>query len=119
MAFYDRCSLAHYWASRVYEELKDFPNAIRELEKNDQLSSRYKGQQFYDELLQAFEKDDATGYWKVRLRAALNDKGIVPENLGSAVVTEDMFKTDLTPIELAPDCDQMWLAAWDEIKAGA
>jgi len=51
--------------------------------------------------------------------STLIDKGIVPENLGSAVVTEDMFKTDLTPIELAPDCDQMWLAAWDEIKAGA
>jgi spermidine/putrescine transport system substrate-binding protein len=51
--------------------------------------------------------------------ASLIDKGILPPQLGAAVVTEDMFKTDLTPIELPPDCDQMWLAAWDEIKAGA
>jgi spermidine/putrescine transport system substrate-binding protein len=50
---------------------------------------------------------------------SLVDKGVVPENLSSAVVTEDMFKTDLTPIELTPDVEQMWLAAWDEIKAGA
>jgi spermidine/putrescine transport system substrate-binding protein len=51
--------------------------------------------------------------------ASLIDKQILPPQLGAAVVTEDMFKTDLTPIELPPDCDQMWLAAWDEIKAGA
>jgi spermidine/putrescine transport system substrate-binding protein len=49
----------------------------------------------------------------------LIDKGIVPKSLTQAVVTEDMFKQGLTPIELTPDCDQMWLAAWDEIKAGA
>jgi hypothetical protein len=30
-----------------------------------------------------------------------------------------MFKVDLTPYELTPEVDQMWLAAWDEIKAGA
>jgi spermidine/putrescine-binding protein len=48
----------------------------------------------------------------------LVDKGIVAPNLASAVVTEDMFKTDLTPIELPPECDQMWLDAWAEIKAG-
>jgi spermidine/putrescine transport system substrate-binding protein len=45
--------------------------------------------------------------------------GVVTENLQSAVVTEDMFKTDLTPYELPPDVDQLWLDAWDEIKAGA
>jgi spermidine/putrescine transport system substrate-binding protein len=50
---------------------------------------------------------------------SLIDKGVVPEQLGSAVVTEDMFKTDLTPVELDPTCDQMWLDAWAEIKAGA
>jgi spermidine/putrescine-binding protein len=50
---------------------------------------------------------------------SLIDKGVVPEQLGSAVVTEDMFKVDLTPYELTPEVDQMWLAAWDEIKAGA
>jgi spermidine/putrescine transport system substrate-binding protein len=49
----------------------------------------------------------------------LIDKGIVPKSLDLAVVTEDMFKVGLTPIELTPDCDQMWLDAWDEIKAGA
>jgi spermidine/putrescine transport system substrate-binding protein len=51
--------------------------------------------------------------------SSLIDKGVVPEQLGSAVVTEDMFKVDLTPYELTPEVDQMWLAAWDEIKAGA
>ena len=51
--------------------------------------------------------------------ATLVDKKIVPENLASAVVTEDMFKKDLTPYELTPEVDQMWLDAWTEIKAGA
>jgi spermidine/putrescine transport system substrate-binding protein len=49
----------------------------------------------------------------------LVQKGIVPETLTSAVVTEDMFKKDLTPYELPPEVDQMWLDAWTEIKAGA
>ena len=49
----------------------------------------------------------------------LIDKEVVPENLADAVVTEDMFKEDLTPIELAPDVDALWLAAWTEIQAGA
>jgi spermidine/putrescine transport system substrate-binding protein len=51
--------------------------------------------------------------------AALIDQGVVPENLADAVVTEDMFKTDLTPVELPPELDSMWLEAWTEIKAGA
>jgi spermidine/putrescine transport system substrate-binding protein len=51
--------------------------------------------------------------------AALVDQGVVPENLADAVVTEDMFKTDLTPVELPPEVDAMWLEAWTEIKAGA
>ena len=46
-------------------------------------------------------------------------KGIVPDTLTSAVVTEEMFKKDLTPYELTPTVDQMWLDAWTEIKAGA
>jgi len=45
--------------------------------------------------------------------------GVVPENLAAAVVTEDMFKKDLTPYELTPTVDQLWLDAWTEIKAGA
>ncbi len=51
--------------------------------------------------------------------ATLIADGVVPKNLASAVVTEDMFKKDLTPYELPPDVDQMWLAAWTEITAGA
>ena len=51
--------------------------------------------------------------------SSLIDKGIVPPQLGSAVVTEQMFKTDLTPVELPPSVDQLWLDAWTEIKAGA
>ena len=50
---------------------------------------------------------------------ALIDDGVVPENLSAAVVTEDMFKADLTPVELAPEVDALWLDAWTEIKAGA
>jgi spermidine/putrescine transport system substrate-binding protein len=49
----------------------------------------------------------------------LIDKGIVPKTLSQAVVTEDMFKQGLTPYELPPECDQIWLDAWTEIKAGA
>jgi spermidine/putrescine transport system substrate-binding protein len=49
----------------------------------------------------------------------LVDEGIVPPGAEAAVVTEEMFKTDLTPYELPPDVDQMWLDAWTEIKAGA
>ena len=48
----------------------------------------------------------------------LVQKGIVPPTLTSAVVTEDMFKKDLTPYELPPEIDQLWLDAWTEIKAG-
>jgi len=50
---------------------------------------------------------------------ALIEQGVVPENLSDAVVTEDMFKKDLTPVELAPEVDALWLDAWTEIKAGA
>ncbi|HEX7247216.1 MAG TPA: spermidine/putrescine ABC transporter substrate-binding protein [Actinomycetota bacterium] len=50
---------------------------------------------------------------------ALIDQGVVPENLSDAVVTEEMFKLDLTPVELAPEVETMWLDAWTEIKAGA
>ena len=42
-----------------------------------------------------------------------------PDTLASAVVTEEMFKKDLTPYELPPTVDQLWLDAWTEIKAGA
>jgi spermidine/putrescine transport system substrate-binding protein len=50
---------------------------------------------------------------------ALIDQGVVPENLSDAVVTEEMFKLDLTPVELPPEVETMWLDAWTEIKAGA
>lgn len=49
----------------------------------------------------------------------LIDQGVVPENLADAVVTESMFVEDLTPIELSPEVDALWLEAWTEIKAGA
>jgi spermidine/putrescine transport system substrate-binding protein len=51
--------------------------------------------------------------------ASLVADGVVPENLTAAVVTEDMFNKDLTPVELVPSVDQLWLDAWTEIKAGA
>ena len=48
----------------------------------------------------------------------IEDK-VVPPNLPMAVVTEDMFKTDLTPYELPPETDLLWQQAWTEITAGA
>jgi tetratricopeptide (TPR) repeat protein len=62
--------LGHYWAGRVYEEMRDFPKAISEFEKCDRLSDEYKGQAFYDDLRQACEKDGAQGYWGKRLETA-------------------------------------------------
>jgi spermidine/putrescine transport system substrate-binding protein len=49
----------------------------------------------------------------------LVEEEVVPPGAAAAVVTEEMFKTDLTPVELAPEVDQLWLDAWTEIKAGA
>ena len=49
----------------------------------------------------------------------LVDEGVVPPGAAAAVVTEEMFNTDLTPIEQPPDVEQLWLDAWTEIKAGA
>jgi hypothetical protein len=34
-------------------------------------------------------------------------------------VSQDMFREDLTPYEVPPEDDQLWQAAWTEIKAGA
>lgn len=45
--------------------------------------------------------------------------GVVPPTLPMAVVSQDMFREDLTPYELRPEDDQLWQAAWTEIKAGA
>ncbi len=42
----------------------------------------------------------------------------VPADLTDAVVTEEMFTTDLTPSELPPEVDKLWLEAWTEIQAG-
>ena len=44
---------------------------------------------------------------------------VVPPTLPMAVVSEEMFKQDLTPYELSPEVDQLWQAAWTEITAGA
>jgi spermidine/putrescine transport system substrate-binding protein len=47
----------------------------------------------------------------------LIDDGVVPPNLPMAVVSQEMFEQDLTPIELAPEVDQLWQAAWTEITS--
>jgi len=44
---------------------------------------------------------------------------VVPPSLPMAVVSQDMFREDLTPYEVPPEDDQLWQAAWTEIKAGA
>jgi hypothetical protein len=51
--------------------------------------------------------------------AKLIDDKFVPEQLTGAIVTEEMFTTDLTPTEIPPEQDALWIAAWEEIKAGA
>jgi len=57
-------------------------------------------------------------FTSIQPESLIADK-VVPENLGAAVVTEDMFKKDLTPYELTPTVDQLWLDAWTTIKSGA
>lgn len=50
---------------------------------------------------------------------ALIPQGYVPKTLPEAVVTPEEFDNGLFELELAPSTDEMWLSAWDEIKAGA
>ena len=49
---------------------------------------------------------------------SLVDKGVVPETLASAVVTEDMFTQGYVEIELTLEIDQIWNDTWARIKAG-
>jgi tetratricopeptide (TPR) repeat protein len=65
--------VGHLSASKAYEELLDFPNAIHELEESDQLSGGSKGKEYYNDLRQAFHKDGPTGYWTILLATALSD----------------------------------------------
>jgi spermidine/putrescine transport system substrate-binding protein len=46
-------------------------------------------------------------------------QGYVPKTLPTAVVKADQFEKGLFELELSPTVDEMWLNAWDEIKAGA
>ena len=48
----------------------------------------------------------------------LISKEVVPPDLAAAVVTEEMFTKGLIQGELAPEVDQRWLDAWNEIQAG-
>jgi spermidine/putrescine-binding protein len=50
---------------------------------------------------------------------SLVDRGVVPEALSSAIVTEDMMKSPYQLAELAPDAEQLWQDEWSQIKAGA
>lgn len=45
--------------------------------------------------------------------------GIVPPTLPAAVVRPEDFDKGYFPMELSPSVDEIWLSAWDEIKAGA
>ena len=49
---------------------------------------------------------------------SLVSDGVVPEALGTAVVTEDMFTQGYQQGELSQECDALWLNAWSEITAG-
>ncbi len=46
-------------------------------------------------------------------------KGYVPKTLPTAIVKADQFEKGLFELELSPTVDEIWLDAWDEIKAGA
>ncbi len=46
-------------------------------------------------------------------------KGYVPKTLPEAIVKAEQFDKGLFELELAPAVDEVWLNAWDEIKAGA
>lgn len=58
MEFEHQFAGAHFWANRVYEELEDFPNSVREC---DRLFGHYRGSQFYKELLENFKRSGANG----------------------------------------------------------
>jgi tetratricopeptide (TPR) repeat protein len=73
IAFEDRFAGAHFFANRVYEEMKDFPHAIQELEKADQLFGQDKGKQYYDELLERSQREGLKGYWERRLQEAQSE----------------------------------------------
>jgi spermidine/putrescine transport system substrate-binding protein len=48
----------------------------------------------------------------------LVEQDVVPENVSTAIVTEEMMKSGYQLGELRPEVDQMWQDAWEEIKAG-
>ena len=49
---------------------------------------------------------------------SLVDKGYVPENLASAVVTEEAFKTGVPLLQLPVAADTAYHQIWQEFKAG-
>jgi spermidine/putrescine transport system substrate-binding protein len=46
-------------------------------------------------------------------------KGYVPKTVPEAIVRPEQFDKGLFELELSPSVDEIWLNAWDEIKAGA
>jgi spermidine/putrescine transport system substrate-binding protein len=50
--------------------------------------------------------------------ATLVDQGVIPKNLSAAVVSEETMQAGLQLAELRPEVDDLWIAAWDEIKSG-
>jgi spermidine/putrescine-binding protein len=51
--------------------------------------------------------------------STLIPKGIVPKSEPMSVVTPQDFDAGYWLLELSPSTDQIWLNAWDQIKAGA
>ena len=49
---------------------------------------------------------------------SLVEKGYVPENLASAVVTEEDFKTGVPLLQLPQAADAAYHQIWQEFKAG-
>jgi spermidine/putrescine transport system substrate-binding protein len=48
----------------------------------------------------------------------LIDRGLIPENLMSAVVLPEDFDFGLTFYEVTPDVEALWRQFWSEFKAG-
>ena len=51
--------------------------------------------------------------------ASLVDQELLPANLRTATVLPEQFDRGYRLLELAPEVDDRWHAAWQEFKAGA
>ncbi|HYY80052.1 MAG TPA: spermidine/putrescine ABC transporter substrate-binding protein [Actinomycetes bacterium] len=83
------------------------------------------GHLFLDHLLDydvALENMGWNGYQPPQTKldpAKLVQQELIPANLKPTTVLPDYFDSGFRELELAPDVDSLWHAAWQEFKAGA